>query len=350
MISPALTRIEPIFVPRIWGARSLAPFYPEKSNLHEPIGEAWLTSVDCRCVTGPFSGRSLRESWSEMRTLWRGTRLKSKPDFPLLLKFIFPRDWLSIQVHPDDAYASVYEKTAGGRGKTEMWHVVSAQSGAQVLVGLKAGVNKENFLKGISTNTLENLLQPHPVRTGDTLFVPAGTPHTIGPGMVICEVQQYSDLTYRIYDYGRVDAQGRARELHVEKALEIMNFGTFAGGKTSALRLPNEKVHRYLLVACKYFAAERWECTKPAEVYTNGEWFQLIVVLSGSGEFRGPSGTANYRSGETWFVPAALGSPQFTPNESTTLLLVYVPDLADLKNNLLEVGFEEKSLSGVIFE
>src|SRR3989442_5222085 len=115
-----------------------------------------------------------------MRTLWRGTRLKSRPDFPLLLKYIFPRDWLSIQVHPDDAYASVYEKTAGGRGKTEMLHVVSAQSCAQELVGLKAGVNKENFLKGISTTTLENLLLPHIVRTGVTLFVPASMPHTIG--------------------------------------------------------------------------------------------------------------------------------------------------------------------------
>src|SRR3989442_13582633 len=114
--------------------RSMALLYEENSNVREPIGEAWLTSVDCRCVTGPFSGRSLRESWSEMRTLWRGTRLKSKPDFPLLLKFIFPRDWLSIQVHPDDAYASVYEKTAGGRGKTQMLHVFSAQSAAHGLV------------------------------------------------------------------------------------------------------------------------------------------------------------------------------------------------------------------------
>jgi mannose-6-phosphate isomerase len=285
-----------------------------------------------------------------MKTLWRGTRLMSTPDFPLLLKFIFPTNWLSIQVHPNDAYASVHEKAAGGRGKTEMWHIVSAEPDAKVLVGLKAGVNRKSFLELISTSKLEDLLEPHPVSAGDTLFVPAGTPHTIGPGMVICEVQEYSDLTYRVYDYDRVDAHGKQRELHIEKALEVINFGKSVGGKISGLRIPYEGADRYLLAGCEYFAAERWECTKPVELYTNAEWFQLLVVLNGSGKFSCRSGTAKYNCGETWFIPACLDPPLLAPNEPTTLLLAYVPDLTDLKNNVLESGFDEKAISSVIFQ
>src|SRR5229473_8116726 len=188
-MKPTPTRIEPIFSPRIWGARSLAPVFPEKSNLSEPLGEAWLTGVDCKIASGPFAGRTLAEAWAEMPVEWRGSQLAAVPEFPLLVKFIFPTDKLSIQVHPDDSYASKHEKAAGGRGKTEMWHVVSADSRAQVLLGLKPGVDKEKFREGLGHQNLENLFQAVPVHAGETLFVPAGTPHTIGPGMVICEVQ-----------------------------------------------------------------------------------------------------------------------------------------------------------------
>jgi mannose-6-phosphate isomerase len=127
---PEPTRIEPVFSPRIWGARSLAPLFPEKTNLKEPLGEAWLTGVDCRIVSGPYTGKTLGEAWREMPAEWRGTRLASTTHFPLLVKFVFPTDKLSIQVHPDDAYAALHEQAAGGRGKTEMWYAVSAERGA----------------------------------------------------------------------------------------------------------------------------------------------------------------------------------------------------------------------------
>src|SRR5437899_11787101 len=118
-----------------------------------------------------------------------------------------------------------------------MWHVVSSEPGALVLVGLKPGATKEKFLRALQENTLEGLFVPHPVQAGDTFFVPAGTPHTIGPGMVLCEVQEYSDLTYRVYDYRRVDAQGKPRELHIKKALDVIQFGRPIGAKTSRIRL-----------------------------------------------------------------------------------------------------------------
>ena len=127
---PVPSRLEPYFSPRIWGTRSLAPWYPDKVNLPEPLGEAWLTAFDSRVATGPFTGKTLRESWHAMPPEWRGRRHASLAEFPVLIKFIFPNDKLSIQVHPDDAYASQYEKQAGGRGKTEMWHMVCAKRDA----------------------------------------------------------------------------------------------------------------------------------------------------------------------------------------------------------------------------
>ena len=181
---------------------------------------------------------------------WRGTRFTEPGDFPILVKFIFPNDKLSIQVHPDDAYAAAHEKAAGGRGKTEMWYVVSAEHDSYVLAGTKPGVSKQQFLEAISSQTLENLLERHSVYNGDTFFVPAGTPHTIGPGMILCEVQEYSDLTYRVYDYGRIDAKGKPRELHVQKALQVPSLPLYSGSYGIGGK-------RMLLSACRYFAVER---------------------------------------------------------------------------------------------
>jgi mannose-6-phosphate isomerase len=188
-ISPEPFRIEPVFSPRLWGSRSLAPLFPEKSNLAEPLGEAWLTGSDCRIANGPFSGQTLGQAWKEMTIGWRGSQFQNEGEFPLLLKFIFPTDKLSIQVHPGDAYAAAHEAAAGGRGKTEMWHVVSAEPGARLLAGLKPGVTKERVLAALADHTLEDLFQSYEVHAGDTFFIPAGTPHTIGPNMVVCEVQ-----------------------------------------------------------------------------------------------------------------------------------------------------------------
>ena len=344
---PEPTRIEPIFSPRIWGARSLAPLFPEKTRLSEPIGEAWLTGVDCRVANGPFAGKTLGEAWREMPVEWRGTDLASTAHFPVLVKFIFPNDKLSIQVHPDDAYASVHEQAAGGRGKTEMWHAVSAEAGARVLIGLKPGVDKEKFLRSLASHTLENLFQAHEVKPGDTFFVPAGTPHTIGPGMVLCEVQEYSDLTYRVYDYGRVDAHGKPRELHVEKALEVMNFGPSAAGRTTPV--PVADGSHSLLAACREFAAVKEEIPSPGGWTGDAAHFDLYVFLSGSGRFEWQEGQAKYQHGETWFIPASQGHRQILPDEETSLILAYVPDLTELRAELRLEGLSEEHIARAVF-
>lgn len=343
-MKPEPFRIEATLSPRIWGARSLAPLFPEKTNLAEPIGEAWLTDVNCLVSSGPFAGKTLGEAWREMPSEWRGSAHAAPEGFPLLLKFIFPRDKLSIQVHPDDAYASVHEKAAGGRGKTEMWHAVSADPGAQVLVGLKPGLTREGLLEALSKGSVEECFLAHAVAAGDTFFVPAGTPHTIGPGMVLCEVQQYCDLTYRVYDYGRVDSQGRPRELHVEKALAVMNFGPSPGGRIEPVPLPLGRERRDLLAACRYFAAERWDLVATAQATHSAARFELFVVLEGIGYIHGAGAPKMYQCGQCWFIPGALDDYSVQPEQKSALLRTWVPDLAALTEEIQKTGVPANSV------
>jgi mannose-6-phosphate isomerase len=318
--------------------------------LQEPLGEAWLTGVDCRLASGPFAGKTLGAAWTEMSSEWRGSQLAAEANFPLLVKFIFPTEKLSLQVHPDDAYASVHEKAAGGRGKTEMWHAVIATAGARLELGLKPGVNEEKFREGLASHTLEDLFQVHSVRTGDTFFVPAGTPHSIGPNMVICEVQEYSDLTYRVYDFGRVDAHGKPRELHVEKALQVTSFGKLAGGKVTPLLLPADGASRSLLAACRYFATERWECSAKCEIPIDPQRFELIVILEGAGSLAWPDSAARYHRGECWLVPASLTHIDVLPEAPTSLMRTYVPDIPVLRTELHRDGISAAALAQVIFD
>jgi len=281
---------------------------------------------------------------------WRGSQLAAEANFPLLVKFIFPNEKLSLQVHPDDAYASVHEKAAGGRGKTEMWHAVSTTAGAQLLLGLKPGVSKEKFREGLASHTLEELFETHSVRTGDTFFVPPGTPHSIGPNMVICEVQEYSDLTYRVYDFGRVDTHGKLRELHVEKALQVTNFGKPAGGKVTSLLLPADSATRSLLAACRYFATERWECSAKCEIPVDPERFELIVILQGAGSFAWPGSATRYHRGECWLVPASQARFDVLPETATSLIRTYVPAIPVLRTELHRDGISAGALAQVIFD
>jgi len=349
-VRPTPTRIEPIFSPRLWGARSLAPLFPEKSNLKEPLGEAWLTGMDCRIASGPFAGKSLGDAWAEMPVEWRGSQLATEVSFPLLVKFIFPTEKLSLQVHPDDAYAAVHEQSAGGRGKTEMWHAVSALPGAQLLLGLKPGVNEENFREGLASHTLEDLFEVHTVRAGDTFFVPPGTAHSIGPNLIVCEVQEYSDLTYRVYDFARVDARGKLRELHVEKALQVMNFDKPSSGKVSSLLLSTDGAKKSMLAACRYFATERWECSAKCEIPVDPERFELIVILEGAGSFAWPNTVARYHRGECWLMPASQGNVEVLPETTTSLIRTYVPDIPTLRTELHRAGISAAALAQVIFD
>ncbi|HLZ13553.1 MAG TPA: type I phosphomannose isomerase catalytic subunit [Candidatus Acidoferrum sp.] len=348
-MNPEPFRIEPTFSPRLWGARSLAPLYSDKSNLAEPIGEAWLSDVKCRIASGSFAGISLADAWREMPAEWRGTSFAKPGDFPLLAKFIFPTEKLSIQVHPDDAYAAAHEQAAGGRGKTEMWHIVSAKQDASLLLGLQPGTTKQAFLAAIENHSLENLFQRHAVNSGDTFFVPAGMQHTIGANMVVFEVQEYSDLTYRVYDYGRLDSSGKPRELHLEKALAVTDFSGGIVEKVPRIALPTQRGTRSLLAACPYFATERAEYAGLCDCSTNKARFELLVVLHGAGQIRWTGGEATYAPGQCWFIPANLDVFVVQPLDESAIMRTYVPDLGAAKKRWQDSGISPEAISRTVF-
>jgi len=349
-VFPQPFRISPTFSPRIWGSRSLAPIFPEQTGLAEPIGEAWLTDVRCRVANGPFAGRTLGDAWSELPLDWRGERCAAFEHFPLLVKFIFPADKLSIQVHPGDAYAAEHEQSAGGVGKTEMWHVVSAAPEARLLLGLKPGVTRKEFLSALGRKNLEELFETHTPEARDTFFIPAGIPHTIGPGMILCEVQQYSDLTYRVYDYGRTDAHGKPRELHLEKALEVIRFAHPPVGRVRPLEWASAMMNISLLAACRYFASERWRIAEPFDARPKTDAFNLLVVLAGEGEIRWATGKARYHRGDCWFLPASLRHYELLPSRESVFLRTFLPDLEMLRRNLRMLGVPDSQIQQVMFE
>jgi mannose-6-phosphate isomerase len=233
--------IEPLFVGRVWGWRDLRPWY-DKVAKQEPIGEVWLTGDACRAATGPHSGKTLSEIFSELPQAMLGQDAPSG-DSPLLIKVIFAHEKLSVQVHPDDRLAQKYGQP---RGKTECWYALAAEAGAEVAAGLKAGVTMDEVKAGIESGTLEKSLKMLSVRAGDMVYVDAGTVHAIWPGSVLLETQQNCDLTYRMYDYGR------GRELHIERSLEAAQLKTKAGKVA-----PKVLSDRTILLASPYFTVER---------------------------------------------------------------------------------------------
>jgi mannose-6-phosphate isomerase len=352
------SRLEPIFVPRIWGAKSLAPLFPEKNRLSEPVGEVWLTGNDCCFADGPFAGYKLNDVWHDMPQDWAGahfpTDAKARAAFPLLVKFLFPADKLSIQVHPHDDYAHKHEAANGGLGKTEIWYAVSAQSESEVFVGLKPGVTRQVFRRAIDEGNVENCLTRIPVSAGDAIFVPAGTAHTIGPSSVLCEIQQNSDVTYRVYDYDRRQNDGTIRPLHINKAMDVLNFDRQRGGKVEGIRTSANGAEISHFAANKYFALEKWQFSKPIDRNTNQVHFDLWIVVTGKGRITWGEktdeghGESEYHPGEAWFVPAEQGSWRIEPAARTTMLRAFVPDLARYAVHLSKLGISEDAVAQIV--
>ena len=344
----APARLAPIFVPRIWGARDLSPLFPNRGSEPEPIGEAWLTGEACAFTSGEFAGRTLGEVWPTLPEEWTGTRLRNLPRIPLLVKFIFPEENLSVQVHPDDVYAEEHESASGGVGKTEMWYVVSAREGAELRVGLRPNVTRASFQRALDQGAVENCLVRVPVHAGDAVFVPAGTAHTICPGVTLCEIQQHSDITYRVFDYDRVDTDGKPRALHVRHAMNVMQFGEQSGGLCDPVRIRHGTATETFFAACRHFATERWEFTQRIAAVTSPENFDLLIFIEGKGRIEFNGGAEAYGPAEAWLVPAALGAYQFTPESPSTMLRAYVPDLAGIVQRLNDERVAETAWSRVV--
>lgn len=214
--------LKPVFKERIWGTRDLSPIYAEAPGA-QPIGEAWLTGEECVIANGPLAGRTLGEVTQQYGRELVGATAPQPERFPLLIKFLFPREKLSVQVHPDDEGA---RRIGQPCGKTECWYVLKAEPGAQVGLGLKDGVTRADFERAIREVRAEQLMNWIDVHEGEMIYVDAGTVHAIGPGSILVETQQNSDTTYRLYDYGR------PRELHVKEGLAALKETTHAGKST----------------------------------------------------------------------------------------------------------------------
>ncbi|HXT72486.1 MAG TPA: type I phosphomannose isomerase catalytic subunit [Candidatus Angelobacter sp.] len=325
-MNPRPVRLEPQFVPRIWGARNLAPLFPDKQSLPEPIGEVWLTGSDCRFADGPFAGQKLGDAWPHMSDDWSGHNVSRDRPFPLLTKFIFPEQKLSVQVHPDDDYARQNEAAAGGVGKTEMWYIISARTGAEVRVGLKSGVTRETFRRAIADGTAEECVERIAVHAGDAIFVPASTVHTIGPGMTICEIQQNSDITYRVFDFNRLTPEGKPRELHIEKSLDVIRLVEQRGGKMARVELNETHNAVNTLVECSHFVVMKSVFAAPLRRVKPAGLMEVLIIIEGAGKINIPDAEIEYSRAQAWLVPAIVRDCRFVPATRTTMLHAHVPN------------------------
>ena len=282
----------------IWGGSRLGAYgYPG-----ERVAEAWVLSFhpDGMASTGgrPVADVLTRDTW--------GAACAPFAEFPVLIKLIDAKDNLSVQVHPSDEYAL---KNEGQFGKTEMWYVVDCEPGASLYFGVNRALTKEEFKKRIEDNTLTDVLYKADVKKGDVFFIQSGTIHAIGAGILICEIQQNSNTTYRVFDYGRLGADGKPRALHVEKALDVARLcppERSAGpiGKPEQ----NGDCTSTLLAKCGYFTARLLDVAGSAPLCADGESFHSLLCLSGSGAVICGGGAVPFAKGDSLFLPAGLGA------------------------------------------
>ena len=260
---PDLLVFEEIYFERIWGGKELKKIFGKSIPDSTPTGEAWLISDhphgESIVKNGPLSGESLHTLICNDPVAILGEHAKPTHHgrFPLLLKLLDAHDVLSVQVHPDDMTAEKLNEP--DCGKTEMWYVLQAKSGASLICGLHQGTGPEQVRQAVQNNTLSDLMIQFQTRKGTTVFVPAGTVHAIGKGNLIAEIQQNSDITYRLYDWGRVQSNGKPRELHIEKALQAIHFGTSFPAPVTPLCIETDNCTRTFCAACRYFCTEQIE-------------------------------------------------------------------------------------------
>jgi mannose-6-phosphate isomerase len=307
-------RIAPWFSERVWGYHDLHPWYDRVAD-GAPIGEAWLTGDQCIAASGAHAGQTLGALFAESSDALLGQAALRSGASPLLIKVLFVKEKLSVQVHPDDRMAQKY---GDPRGKTECWYVLEAELGAQVACGLKPGVTLNEVRKGIEAGTLESSLNLLDVAAGEMIFVDAGTVHAIWPGLILLETQQNCDLTYRMYDYGR------GRELHIQKSLEATKLVTRAG-KVPARALAGRSLlidEDYFRVECIEVAGSRASVSLPGEDET-APVLQYLFAAAGAARVAGTGFEAlAIPMGGIVAVPAA--SPEFVVEDLGALELMRI--------------------------
>ncbi|MBN1982133.1 MAG: class I mannose-6-phosphate isomerase [Chitinivibrionales bacterium] len=324
-------QFQPIFKEKIWGGKTLQSHLGKIVPENCAIGEAWEIA-DCGqdqsiCQTDVFSGQTLHQLTQEFGSLLIGPMHTSTAPFPLLFKFIDASEKLSVQVHPDDAY--VREKKVGNFGKTECWYIINARPGSRINVGFNRAVPVKEVAKAIENNTLENLLLFHPVEAGDMFLIPAGCVHAILDGTLIYEIQQSADITYRLYDWGRLDKEGKNRQLHVSEGLEVLDTSFHTFHKITPCSMPAQSgVEHRIRTACRYFAVEEYLfSTSMHEALSKKQSLQTIALLEGGLIFTTGSGSCELKKGDSAIIPASAGQLQFEACSGTHFLVTTIPDL-----------------------
>jgi mannose-6-phosphate isomerase len=317
--------MSPTFDPRPWGSEDLSPIYPHH-RFQEKIGEAWLTGDASKVANGPLTGESLGGLSCRFAGALVGDAARDPSRFPLLLKFLFPHEKLSVQVHPDDEAA---RRAGQPWGKTECWYVAHAQPGAQVALGLKAGTTRAQFEQAIHEQCAEQLLHWMNIFPGEMIYVAGGTVHTLGPGAIIVETQQQSDVTFRLYDYGR------PRKLHLKEGMAVVKESVASGKvlRPAPVALNGADNRRSALIAAPYFAVDMFELKQPHSFPTCDDSgkssVQILVAIEGCGIVETPGvQPVTLGKGDAIVVPASLGEFRVRPQWQVEFLKASVPGKA----------------------
>ncbi|WP_274649274.1 type I phosphomannose isomerase catalytic subunit [Paenibacillus humicola] len=299
-------QFKPEMKERIWGGRALERFGLELPD--GPIGEGWMIgdhpNGTTKVVNGELAGLGLDEIRERFGRDFFGTKGFSERNgrFPLLIKLLDCNDDLSVQVHPTDDYAGLPE---GELGKTEMWYVLDAKPGAKIIYGLKDGVDRAALAAAIEAGRVMDCLQEVPVQAGDAFYIPAGTVHALCAGVVVAEIQQNSDTTYRLYDYNRPGLDGKLRELHIEDSLNVI---AYEGAGAARMKTDGAHAGEWLKIAeSPYFIVEKGVVRAPWKLSTTPESFVILVVAEGEGAIGWDGGSLDAKAGECFLLPANLG-------------------------------------------
>lgn len=300
-------KLKPAFKDYLWGGTRLRDDFGKDCDF-DKIAESWELSChkDGNSVVadGEFAGLTLAQYIEKEGKSVLGTNCEKFENFPILIKLIDAKDNLSVQVHPNNEYA---QRVEGEYGKTEMWYVVDCDPGASLYFGVNRAITKDEFRKRIEENTLTDVLYKADVKKGDVFFIQSGTIHAIGAGILICEIQQNSNTTYRVYDYGRRGADGKLRELHIDKAIDV---STLTPSDTADKQSAPEKIPggvKTALASCEYFTTEKYEIDGAVEIDVDGSSFASLVVTEGAGTVTGAENAVGFKAADSLFVPAGAG-------------------------------------------
>ncbi|TJY40956.1 class I mannose-6-phosphate isomerase [Cohnella pontilimi] len=321
-LKPYPLHFQPDFKERVWGGRAL-----ERFGFDVPagaIGEGWMIADHPNGVShvtnGPLAGKGLDEVRQAYGEAWFGTSggASGNGRFPLLVKLLDCNDDLSVQVHPNDHYERLPK---GELGKTEMWYVLDAEPGAKIIYGLKPGVTREDMAKAIAEDRIMDTLQEVSVQAGDTFYIPTGTVHALCAGVLVAEIQQNSDTTYRLYDYNRPGLDGKPRELHIEDSLKVI---AYEGAGASRMKTDGVKPGEWLTLASSpYFETEKGVVDGEWQLSTSSESFVILIVCEGEGTVAWADGVLHAKPGDCFLLPANLGG--YTLEGGMTVLRSRVP-------------------------